>query len=42
VISFAGGRARLLETAEGVSVADVQAATEATLEVPPELLTQPR
>jgi len=42
VISFAGGRARLLETAEGVSVADVQAATEATLEVPPELLTRPR
>ena len=42
VIAFADGKARLLETAEGVSVADVQAATEAALEIPPELATQPR
>ena len=42
VISFANGKARLVETAEGVGVADVQAATEATLEIPPELVTQPR
>ena len=34
VISFADGRATLLETAPGVSVADVLAATEATLAVP--------
>ena len=42
VISFAEGRARLVETAEGVSVADVQAATEATLEVSSELPSQSR
>jgi len=42
VISFANGRAQLVETAEGVSVADVQAATEATLVIPPEFVTQPR
>jgi acetate CoA/acetoacetate CoA-transferase beta subunit len=34
VIAFAEGRARLLETAPGVTVADVLAATEAKLEVP--------
>lgn len=34
VISFAGGRPALLETAPGVSVEDVLAATEATLDVP--------
>jgi len=34
VISFAGGRATLLETAPGVSVGEVLAATEATLAVP--------
>jgi acetate CoA/acetoacetate CoA-transferase beta subunit len=34
VIAFPQGRATLLETAPGVSVADVQAATEATLVVP--------
>jgi acetate CoA/acetoacetate CoA-transferase beta subunit len=34
VISFAGGRAALLETAPGISVQEVLAATEATLEVP--------
>ncbi|HSD38182.1 MAG TPA: 3-oxoacid CoA-transferase subunit B [Rhodocyclaceae bacterium] len=34
VIAFADGRARLLETAPGVSVADVLAATEATLDLP--------
>ncbi|MEC5385273.1 3-oxoacid CoA-transferase subunit B [Uliginosibacterium sp. H3] len=34
VIAFADGRARLLETAPGVSVADVLAATEARLDVP--------
>ncbi|HVO08212.1 MAG TPA: 3-oxoacid CoA-transferase subunit B [Burkholderiaceae bacterium] len=34
VISFADGRATLLETAPGVSVGEVQAATEATLAVP--------
>ena len=42
VISFATGKARLVETAEGVSVADVQAATEATLEIAPELTQHPR
>jgi acetate CoA/acetoacetate CoA-transferase beta subunit len=42
VISFVTGRPRLIETAEGVSVADVQAATEAVLEIPPELLTDRR
>ena len=42
VISFATGKARLVETAEGVSVADVQAATEATLEIAPELTRHPR
>ncbi len=34
VIAFPGGRATLLETAPGVSVADVRAATEAELAVP--------
>src|SRR6201989_2484310 len=34
VIAFPGGRATLLETAPGVSVEQVLAATEATLEVP--------
>ncbi len=34
VISFAGGRATLLETAPGVSVSDVLASTEASLVVP--------
>jgi acetate CoA/acetoacetate CoA-transferase beta subunit len=34
VISFAGGSATLLETAPGISVQEVLAATEATLEVP--------
>ena len=42
VISFAGGRPRLVETAEGVTVADVQAATEAALDIAPELTTRPR
>src|SRR5689334_10516812 len=42
VISFASGRLRLIETAEGVSVADVRAATEAALDIAPELATQPR
>ena len=42
VISFANGRAQLVETAEDVSVADVQAATEATLEISRELVNQPR
>ena len=40
VFALAGGRLRLVETAEGVSIADVQAATEATLEISPELATQ--
>jgi acetate CoA/acetoacetate CoA-transferase beta subunit len=35
VIVFAGGRATLVETAPGVAAADVVAATEAPLEVPP-------
>jgi len=34
VIAFPGGRATLLETAPGVSVADVRAATQAELAVP--------
>jgi acetate CoA/acetoacetate CoA-transferase beta subunit len=34
VISFAGGRAVLAETAPGVSVSDVLAATEAEIDVP--------
>jgi acetate CoA/acetoacetate CoA-transferase beta subunit len=34
VISFAGGGARLIETAPGISVEQVVASTEATLEVP--------
>jgi acetate CoA/acetoacetate CoA-transferase beta subunit len=34
VIAFPGGRATLMETAPGVSVQQVLAATEATLEVP--------
>jgi len=42
VIALSNGRLRLVETAEGVSVADVQAATEATLEIAPELADQPR
>ena len=42
VIALANGRLRLVETAEGVSVADVQAATEAALEIAPELTTHPR
>jgi len=42
VFALSGGRLRLVETAEGVSVADVQAATEATLEISPELATQGR
>jgi acetate CoA/acetoacetate CoA-transferase beta subunit len=40
VFALSGGRLRLVETAEGVSIADVQAATEATLEISPELATQ--
>jgi len=42
VFALSGGRLRLVETAEGVSIADVQAATEATLEIAPELADQPR
>ncbi|HSC23609.1 MAG TPA: 3-oxoacid CoA-transferase subunit B [Casimicrobiaceae bacterium] len=42
VISFADGRPRLVETAEGVSVENVQAATEAVLEIAPELVTERR
>ena len=42
VIALSNGRLRLVETAEGVSVADVQAATEAALEIAPELTTHPR
>ncbi len=38
VISFAGGRAMLMETAPGVDVAQVLAATEAKLEIAPQLL----
>jgi acetate CoA/acetoacetate CoA-transferase beta subunit len=34
VISFAEGGARLIETAPGISVEQVVASTEATLEVP--------
>jgi acetate CoA/acetoacetate CoA-transferase beta subunit len=37
VIGFPDGRATLLETAEGVSVEEVVAATEAELALPPEL-----
>jgi acetate CoA/acetoacetate CoA-transferase beta subunit len=37
VISFPGGKATLLETAPGVSVEQVLAATEASLVVPPEV-----
>ena len=37
VIALSNGRLRLVETAENVSVADVQAATEAALEIAPEL-----
>ena len=37
VITFAGGRATLVETAPGVSVEQVVAATEATLVVPKEI-----
>ena len=42
VIALSNGRLRLVETAEGVSVADVQAATEAALEIAPELTPHPR
>jgi acetate CoA/acetoacetate CoA-transferase beta subunit len=42
VFALSNGRLRLVETAEGVSIADVQAATEATLEIVPELATQTR
>jgi acetate CoA/acetoacetate CoA-transferase beta subunit len=41
VIAFPGGRATLLETAPGVSVADVVAATEAELSVPASVPTMP-
>ena len=37
VISFEGGRATLVETAPGVSVQQVLAATEASLVVPPQV-----
>jgi acetate CoA/acetoacetate CoA-transferase beta subunit len=37
VIGFPDGRATLLETAEGVAVEEVIAATEAELAIPPEL-----
>jgi len=39
VIAFAGGRATLVETAPGVTVADVVAATEALLTIPPSVPT---
>ena len=39
VISFASGRPTLVETAPGVEVEEVLAATEATLEIAPNLLT---
>lgn len=45
VIAFSQGRATLLETAPGVSVQDVVAATEATLLIPasvPEMALEPR
>jgi acetate CoA/acetoacetate CoA-transferase beta subunit len=42
VISFAGGKATLVETTDGVSVAEVRAATEAALEIAPELANPPR
>jgi acetate CoA/acetoacetate CoA-transferase beta subunit len=41
VISFAGGHARLVETAPGVSVERVLAATEASLVVPPDVPCMP-
>jgi acetate CoA/acetoacetate CoA-transferase beta subunit len=41
VIAFVGGRATLLETAPGVSVQEVIAATEATLVVPATVPTMP-
>jgi acetate CoA/acetoacetate CoA-transferase beta subunit len=41
VISFAGGRGTLLETAPGVTVEQVLAATEATLTVPDTVRTMP-
>jgi acetate CoA/acetoacetate CoA-transferase beta subunit len=41
-ISFAGGKATLVETTDGVSVAEVRAATEAALEIAPELANPPR
>jgi len=34
VIAFPGGKATLMETAPGVSVADVKAVTEAELVIP--------
>ena len=37
VIGFPGGRATLLETAEGVTIEQVLAATEAELAIPREL-----
>ena len=42
VIALSNGRLRLVETADGVSVADVQAATEAALDIAPELTTDRR
>src|SRR5690242_1727650 len=42
VIALSNGRLRLVETTDGVSVADVQAATEAPLEIAPELTTDRR
>jgi acetate CoA/acetoacetate CoA-transferase beta subunit len=41
VIAQSGGRLRLLETAPGVTVADVRAATEAQLDVPDSVPTMP-
>ncbi len=41
VIGFPNGRATLLETAPGVTVNEVLAQTEATLEVPPEVPNMP-
>jgi acetate CoA/acetoacetate CoA-transferase beta subunit len=41
VISFSEGRATLLETAPGVSVQDVVAATEAKLAIPNKVSEMP-
>jgi acetate CoA/acetoacetate CoA-transferase beta subunit len=41
VIAFPGGRATLLETAPGLTIGDVVAATEAALVVPDEVRTMP-